>query len=287
MGGIYWLASYPKSGNTWFRSVLANYTSETDDPVTINELNTGSIASSRTWIDDLLGVDTADMTQEEVEALRPYVYRWTVGEHPDQIGYHKIHDAYAQRADGLPLVDNIATLGAVYILRNPLDVAPSLANHHNVDIDMAISQMSDPDYALSRSRRKLPSQVLQRLGTWSQHVESWADARETSVHVIRYEDMQSDPASTFASAFSFMGLPFCQDKMAQAIRLSQFETLSAQEESDGFRERPTKTKRFFRKGQAGDWRNTLSAEQVDRIIRAHEKVMRRFGYLDMASRPLI
>jgi len=61
------------------------------------------------------------------------------------------------------LVDNVATLGAVYVLRNPLDVAPSLANHNNVDIDTAISQMSDPDYALSRSQRRLPSQLLQRL----------------------------------------------------------------------------------------------------------------------------
>ena len=66
MGGIYWLASYPKSGNTWFRSVLANYMSETDEPININELNTGSIASSRVWVDDVLCVDTADMTQEEV-----------------------------------------------------------------------------------------------------------------------------------------------------------------------------------------------------------------------------
>lgn len=286
MGGIYWLASYPKSGNTWFRSVLANYMSETDEPININELNTGSIASSRVWVDDVLCVDTADMTQEEVEALRPDVYRWTVKENPNHIGYHKIHDAYCQRPDSRPLVDDLATLGAVYILRNPLDVVPSIANHNNVDIDTAIAQMSDPSYALSRSRSKLPSQLLQRLGTWSQHVESWVDAREVPVHVVRYEDMQSDPIASFGLAFGFMGIDLRQDKLEQAISFSRFESLSAQEESHGFRERPPKTKRFFRKGQVGDWRNTLSEAQVERVIKDHEGVMRRFGYLDADYQPV-
>lgn len=286
MGGIYWLASYPKSGNTWFRSVLANYMSETGEPININSLNTGSIASSRVWVDDVLGVDTADMTQEEVEALRPDVYRWTVSETADQVGYHKIHDAYTLRADGLPLVDNVATLGAVYILRNPLDVVPSLANHNNVDIDTAISQMSDSEYALSQSRRKLPSQLLQRLRTWSEHVQSWVDAKEIPIHVSRYEDMQSDPMSNFGSAFSFMGIELQRDKLEQAISFSRFENLSAQEESNGFRERPPKTERFFRKGQVGDWRNTLSENQVERMIDTHKSVMRRFGYLDADCQPV-
>lgn len=286
MGGIYWLASYPKSGNTWFRTVLANYMSENGEPININSLNTGLIASSRVWVDDVLGVDTADMTQEEVEALRPDVYRWTVKETPDQVGYHKIHDAYTRRADGVPLVDNVATLGAVYILRNPLDVAPSLANHNNVDIDTAISQISDPEYALSQSRRKLPSQLLQRLGTWSEHVQSWVDAKEVPIHVIRYEDMQSDPVSNFASAFSFMGIEVQRDKLEQAISFSRFENLSAQEESNGFRERPPTTERFFRKGQVGDWRNTLSEDQVQRVIDTHKRVMRRFGYVAPDCQPV-
>lgn len=286
MGGIYWLASYPKSGNTWFRSVLANYLSETDEPFNINELNTGSIASSRVWVDDVLGVDTADMTQGEVDALRPDVYRWTVNETPNQIGYNKIHDAYSHLPDTRPLVDDAATLGAVYILRNPLDVAPSLANHNNVDIDTAITQMSDPDYALSRAQNKLPSQLLQRLGTWSQHVESWVDAKEVPIHAIRYEDMQSDPVKNFGAAFGFMEIGLCQDKLKRAISFSRFENLSAQEESVGFRERPAKTTRFFRKGHVGDWRNSLNEEQVKRIINDHKCVMRRFGYLDAESQPI-
>lgn len=67
MGGIYWLASYPKSGNAWFRAFLRNLQEDGDAPVDINELQTGSIASARGWLDEVLGFDTAELTPDEVE----------------------------------------------------------------------------------------------------------------------------------------------------------------------------------------------------------------------------
>lgn len=285
MGGIYWLASYPKSGNTWFRTVLANYLSTTDEPVDINKLNTGSIASARGWVDDILGVDTADLTQDEVEALRPDVYRWSVRDAPDHVGYHKIHDAYSRRLDGRPLVDDLATLGAVYILRNPLDVAPSLANHNNVDLNTTITKMADPNYSLSKSYRKLSSQLLQRMGSWSQHVESWTSDGKVNVLPLRYEDMHADPVGTFGDAFAFLGLDLAPSRLEQAIEFSRFEKLSAQEANQGFRERPLKNQRFFRKGIVGDWHGALNSEQVQRIIEDHHVIMRKFGYLNANGQP--
>ena len=285
MGGIYWLASYPKSGNTWFRTVLANYLSTTREPVDINQLNTGSIASSRVWVDDVLGVDTADLTQDEIEELRPDVYRWTSNEAADKVGYLKIHDAYSRRRDGRPLVDDVATLGAIYILRNPLDVVPSLANHNNVDIDTAIAQMADPEHCLSKSHNKLSSQLLQRIGTWSQHVESWVNASELKVITLRYEDMHAQPLESFGAAFSFFGIDVDLGRLKEAIVFSQFENLTAQEAEKGFRERPGRTERFFRKGKVGDWQYVLSSDHAKRIIDDHGAVMRRFGYLDDLGLP--
>lgn len=286
MGGIYWLASYPKSGNTWFRTVLANYLSESDQPVGINDLNIGTIASSRAWADEVLGVDTADLTQNEIDKLRPEVYRWTVTEKPDLVRYHKIHDAYSQRPDRTPIVDSVATLGAIYILRNPLDIVPSLANHDGIELDLAIDHMADPLHCLARSRIKIPRQLMQHIGSWSQHVESWADATGIRVEILRYEDMQSDPVSAFGSAFNFMELPTQPRKLESAIIASKFEKLAAQEDAVGFIDRPAKNKKFFRKGIVGDWRETLNAAQIDRVIQSHSSVMRRFGYLDDHNRPL-
>ena len=279
MPGIYWLASYPKSCNTWFRTFLRNLQNDGDQPVDINDLATGSIASHRGWLDEVLGFDTAELTPDEVERLRPAVYRWALRER--EIGYHKIHDAYTLTSDDEPLVS--APLGALYILRNPLDVAPSAANHWHCSIDAAIAKMADPEMALARSRKSLPSQVRQRLLTWSQHVLSWVDAPGLNCRVIRYEDMLHDPLSTFGLATDFLQLP--RNRLETAIRFSDFRELARQEAEKGFRERPQHTERFFRAG-GSTWRDKLTQEQVDRIVTDHGAVMRRFGYLDENGDPV-
>jgi hypothetical protein len=284
MGGIYWLASYPKSGNTWLRTVLMNFRANAEQPVDINGLSTGRIASNRIWVDDVCGFDTSDLRQEEIENLRPEIYRWTSAE--TETGFHKVHDAYRITASGRPLVDDIATRGAVYIIRNPLDVAPSFANHRGCSIDEAISHMADESYALARSDDALSDQLLQFMGSWSHHVLSWIEAANLKLMTLRYEDMHADPVAAFGQALAFLGLEADKARLERAIDFSRFDVLAAQEAESGFRERPPRAERFFRKGQVGDWRTSLDEDQVSRIIADHGAVMRRFGYLDAADRPL-
>jgi hypothetical protein len=284
MGGIYWLASYPKSGNTWFRSFLRNLIEDCDQPADINDLSTDNIASSRGWLDEVLGFDTAELAHDEVDSLRPEVYRWSLKD--DDIGYHKIHDAYTLTRDGEPLVSREATRGALYILRNPLDVAPSYANHNHSTIDDAIRRMGESRYALCKSRKGLPNQVRQKLLTWSEHVLSWVDAPGLNCHVIRYEDMLRDPIATFTAAARFLQLPDAPPRVEKAIRFSDFRELARQEEEKGFGERPPKAERFFRQGKSGDWRDKLNPQQVERIIADQGDVMRRFGYLDADGHPV-
>lgn len=285
MGGIFWLASYPKSGNTWFRSVLRTYMNGADNPVDINALQTGQIASSRVWVDDVAGFDTADLTQAEIEDLRPHVYRWSAAE-ASETGYHKIHDAYRMTSDGHPIVGKEATRGAIYIIRNPLDVASSYAAHNGTDIDTAIMRMGDSTHALARAKKALPSQLLQTMGSWSDHVISWVDAPGLALHQIRYEDMLARPEDTFSGALAFLGQDRDPDRVARAVELCRFDTLARQEQEHGFRERPAKAERFFRQGRAGGWREELTDAQAARIIADHGPVMMRFGYLDTGGNPV-
>ncbi len=284
MGGIYWLASYPKSGNTWFRTFLRNLWEDGDEPVDINELNTGEIASGRGWLDEILGFDSAELDPDEMDRLRPEVYRWTLRN--KEVGYHKIHDAYTFTLDGEPLVSQQATLGALYLLRNPLDVAPSYANHNNSSIDDAITRMSEPTHALCKTRKSLPNQVRQKLLSWSEHVLSWVDAPDLNIEVIRYEDMLQNPVLTFTRAVKFLALPDDPARIDKAIRFSDFKLLAAQEREKGFREKPPNTEHFFRQGKSNGWRDKLTAEQVERIIADHGEVMTRFGYLDSDGQPV-
>jgi hypothetical protein len=277
MGGIIWLASYPKSGNTWLRSFLTNYWYNDDEPVHINNLSGGPIASSQDLFNSALGLDATDLTRDEVEHYRPLTYDWLV-EQNDEPFYLKIHDAFTRNAEGCPIVSMAATRSVIYIIRNPLDVAVSLAHFMGWPIKRAVRQMGNEHFALASDIVR-GAQLTQRLLTWSGHVRSWIDKSDLRVHVVRYEDMQRAPLEVFSEVARFAELEPDPARIEKAVRFSSFETLQAQEQEHGFREKPMSAQSFFRKGQTGGWREQLTPEQVEKILADHGEMMRRFDYL--------
>lgn len=272
------LASYPKSGNTWFRMFIANLLEDKDQPVSINESKTDIIASSRETFDEITGFEASDLTADEIDNIRPDVYRY-IANNAEETVFMKIHDAYTFLADGSPLIPSEG-IKAIYILRNPLDVAVSYSFHCDCDFDEAISDMARKDCCFCGKTDKLAPQLRQKLLTWSEHVESWVDNAEVPVHVIRYEDMKSNPFETFKNAANFAGLFYDDEKIKKAIGFSDFNTLNKEEKKEGFKERIAKDSLFFREGKTGGWRKHLSEEQAKLIVKEHEKIMKRFGYLD-------
>lgn len=170
------------------------------------------------------------------------------------------------------------TAGAIYVVRDPRDVAVSLAHHMSRDIDGAIALMADPDAMLARQKRRLSAQMPVRLLSWSAHVESWQDSPGLNLLQLRYEDMLATPDIALPAAARFAQVQTPPGSLAGALAASRFETLRAQEDTNGFRERPPGMERFFRQGRAGGWRESLSAVQAARIERDHGAVMARLGY---------
>lgn len=281
VAGIFWLASYPKSGNTWLRSyifALQNASASQESRIDINELDTGNIASCRAWLELGLGFDSGLHTADEIELYRADAYRF-LHRKLTEPSYHKIHDANHLTASGSLLCPADACLGALYVVRNPFDVAISLANHMGISVDDSIRIMGQPDYALLASDKKITGQVRQRMGTWSQHVSSWLDCDLPQL-CVRYEDMQQDPLMHFTAISQFLHLPTDPVSVTRALDLCHFDKLKMQEEQEGFKERPHKSKVFFRKGKVGDWRETLSQTQIEQLVLNHAEVMQRLGYLD-------
>lgn len=277
MSGIIWLASYPKSGNTWFRVFLTNLLRNGEQPADINSLHATPISSSRFLFDDEAGIEAADLTPDEIDRLRPQVYEQLTENSPEVL-FMKVHDAWTLLPDGNPLLSSRATRGAIYFVRNPLDVAVSYAHHNGTDIDGAIACMGNEEHMLCGTTEQLRNQVRQKLLTWSGHVESWLNA-PIPVQVMRYEDMLEHSLETFRRAVFFAGLYHDPKKVEKALRFSEFTVLQTQEKERGFREKAPAKGLFFRNGQAGQWRYRLTAAQVDRIIHDHGEVMRRLGYL--------
>ncbi|MBI2299903.1 MAG: sulfotransferase domain-containing protein [Armatimonadetes bacterium] len=280
MGEIVWLASYPKSGNTWMRALLTNYRRDAPEPADIDELDGGPTASSRAWFDEWAGVEASALDDECIDRLRPGVYRCLAREAPD-VHPMKCHDAWRRTDRGEPMFPAEATAGVVYILRNPLDLVASCANHWGLGIEESAARLNDPGMALARSLGGLSDQLRQRMGCWTGHVRSWVDESGLPVHTVRYEDLRADPCGVFGGVVRFIGLAFDAERVRRAVAFSGFDELRRQEEAHGFRERPAGgTDRFFRRGEVGGWRDELPDEIAQRIVAAHAPMMRRFGYLE-------
>jgi aryl sulfotransferase len=295
-----WLASYPKSGNTWLRMLIANLSAKDDTPVDINDLpERGGIASARGPFDHLLLIDSGLLTHDEIDALRPRVYEelargaqddeYDDVQAPPPVRFVKAHDAYTLTPKGEPLLAGArGASGAIVIVRDPRDVAPSLASHNNFGIDQAIAFMSNNEAGFCMQTNRQHVQLRQQLPGWSAHVASWLEQSDIPVHLIRYEDMQADTAGTLRRALEFAGRPAGDAEIARAVKFSDFAQLRQQEQDKGFREapRPHMGGNFFRRGAAGGWRNELTAEQAARIETDHTAMMRRLGY-ELSAAPAL
>jgi hypothetical protein len=279
--GIFWLASYPKSGNTWLRSyifALQSHVEHHTNELDINQLSTGSIASSRAWLAAGSGLELNLHPASELESYRTEIYRY-LHNSLSTMAYHKIHDANLNMSTGELLCPADACLGALYIVRNPFDVAISFANHLGVSIDKSIEFMAQTDFSLLKKQHKVTSQVKQYMGSWGEHINSWLDSK-LPLLCVRYEDMQRDALRSFTAISEFLQLPMDEASVLKALELCHFDKLSAQEKQYGFVEKPVKSKAFFRKGKVGDWTDVLTPQQVDNIINNHYTAMLRLGYID-------
>ena len=289
-----WLASYPRSGNTWFRILIANLFAADGQAVNINKLrDPRSIASAREPFEYLSLIDSGVLTHDEIDCLRPRIYEALArGAERDQdddnnsdasrsVHFVKLHDAYTLTPEGEPLLAGARGAdGAIFIVRDPRDIAPSLAKHRGTTVDDAIAFMNDPQAAFGWQTGEQRAQLRQKLPTWSGHVSSWLNQRDVPIHLVRYEDLAADTAGRLKSALAFAGLAATDEAIARAVRFADFARLRQQEQAQGFREteHPWRPQTFFRRGEVGGWRDELTAVQVARIENDHEAMMRRLDY---------
>src|SRR5207249_4558009 len=135
-------------------------------PAHINRLD-AMIASDRIAFDEAVGYEYGDLTHEEVDLLRPETYLY-YARRAKRPFFCKVHDAYTFLPDGRRLFPLEATAGAIYLIRNPLDVCVSYSHHGGEsNYDVVIAGMEDPRCALLDDHDRLePGQVRQRLLTW-------------------------------------------------------------------------------------------------------------------------
>jgi hypothetical protein len=281
----YWyLASYPKSGNTWCRVFITELMRLAGDnpgeELNLNQdIETGAIASSRLWLDDQLGINSCDLSFIELDPLRGRTgtSKWLFAEGER---FHKVHDAFkSPDSRGRPVVSTTGCSGVVYILRHPEDVAVSLSHFFSWPLDRCVDYLLDPSAALVPGEHFGGHQVRQHMGRWDQHVHSWADQTRIPVLIMRYEDMLSKGSETFTELATFLGLPTDSKLIHQALENTSIDRLKKLEEDvDGFAEKPSGCERFFRSGRTGEGAEQLSIEQRQRLTKGLSEAMKRFQY---------
>jgi hypothetical protein len=274
MGALIWLASYPKSGNTWMRSFLHNLFRNEHKPVNINEIDDFCLSGSVVhWYRGYISTPLQEITEEETARYRMQVQRDFTTVFPDSV-FVKTHN-YLGDHQGVPLHNMDVTAGAIYIVRNPLDVVLSMMPHFGISLEEAIESLANEAAGTMRTATHVP----EHYGSWSTNVRTWTRQPSPGLFVVRYEDMLDKPRKTFKQVTKFLGLNPSQERIERAIKFSSFKTLKTQEEKTGFKERPGISKSFFREGKRDQWRAKLTPDQVRRIIADHHEQMARFGYI--------
>ena len=278
-----WLASYPKSGNTWLRLFLSALLKDKSD---INEIETDGIISSRSIIDNFLGINSADIPEQDFLKYRTKLYHnWAESHKNKDYLLCKVHDACIRESE--ILFPPAITRGTIYILRNPFDMAASLANHHGLSIEGAVKALCNHKFSLSSKTNCLPQQVSQYLGTWAYHVESWANVHRGKMLLIKYEEMLKNPFEEFSKVAKYLEISHSAEEIESAIMKTSFNSLKKQEEVHGFIETSAKASSFFRSGKIGGWRNEITAQQADYIIDCNYSTLLKYQYIDSNDNILI
>ena len=276
---IIWLASYPKSGNTLLRSILATYFFSKDGIFNFNHLYKIGQFPSLIHFENM-GIDTSDSDQIYSNIIKA---QEIINSSSKQLKFFKTHSALA-KINNNNFTDFKNTLGAIYVIRDPRNVVTSFAHHYQIDIDEATICLLNEKF-WNYKNEKVPKTFL---SSWRQNYNSWKLLNDKTL-IIKYEDLIKNKKTVLIRVFKFfelLGAKLELDmvKLNKVIKSTEFEKMKDMETKETFREsivdKETGKKRpFFNLGPKNDWKKILSDENREKIEKAFKEEMLELGYL--------
>lgn len=284
---IIWLASYPKSGNTFLRSLLSAYIFTKDGNFNLNSLKEIDQFPDLN-IFKKFGIDTSN----EVELIKNYI---SVQQKMNSLGGKKIrflktHTSFYD-INGHKFTDLNNTLGVIYIVRDPRNVLTSLINHYSLNNQLEAKKFLFEEKNWLGFKKENNKIQLTRFPTlissWKTNYNSWKNTSKNLL-LIKYENLISNPELEFSKLTNYLeniiNIKFDKNKIENAINSTSFETLKNKELKEGFIEgAKDKTndgkKRFFNLGPENNWKNLVKKEIVDEVEKNFEIEMKELNYL--------
>ena len=277
---IIWIASYPKSGNTLLRSLLASYFFSNDGNFEFNDLNHikqfPAIENFRK-----LGIDLSnesEVFQNFIEAQK------LINKENKKLKFIKTHSSLC-KINNCNFTDLKNTLGAIYIVRDPRNVVTSFAHHYNLNIEQATDTLIDKFRWLVKTEKMYKT----FLGSWNVNYNSWKQLNKRFM-LVKYEDLVNKKKTTLIKIFKFIQtlnneeLKIDMVKLNKVIKSTEFHKMKTLEQKNFFTESIVdsdtgKRKIFFNLGPQNDWKKILDDKSRRKIETSFKKEMFELGYL--------
>ena len=290
---IIWIASYPKSGNTWLRSIISAMFLNNEGKFNfnlLNKINSYDIPLRYDFVKDISKNDYEKL--DDLNILSKY---WIESQRRifdkenksffSNVSFFKTHSANIN-FNGKEFTSSENSAGLIYIIRDPRDLVISYSKHYQNTIDETIEMISNNIHLLRSTEKKYP--IL--ISTPDLHYKSWKNLKAPKI-VIKYEDLLINPEKTINDIMMYFQLFFNHSFNNQEMILknlvetTRFKKMQNYEKNFGFNEATYSTQNkknnnyFFRKGLANQWKKVLSHYQIKKIETACANIMQRFNYL--------
>jgi len=276
---IIWLASYPKSGNTWVRLFLNSLLFTSDASVDINTIKIEQFPSRKYFVGITKNVD--DVT-EFMKSCNDAQSNLNLDK---KLKFFKTHNAF-WRTGTYSFTDATNTLGIIHIIRDPRNVITSIKNHYNYDdYEKALKFIKDEKNMIGIKGSTKEMDLPTLISSWKVHFNSWRNLTKlrNSYLLIKYEDLIKDPFPEFKKVTNFISkiskLKFDEKNIIKSVENTNFNSLKEQEKIKGFNEAPNNTNKFFNLGPNNDWKKLLRTEIREDIEKNFQKEMIELGYL--------
>jgi hypothetical protein len=278
-----WLASYPKSGNTLIRSMLAAYFFSKDGVYDF-EILKNIKQFPKSILFERMGIDI----KNEKEVLKNYIRVQETFNKKNSLQFLKTH-SYLFNIDSNPFTNLNNTLGVIYIVRDPRNVVSSWAKFASQSVEEAADTMIK-SYRFGGDINKKEKSLVY-MGPWNGNFNSWKSLKDVRRYLlIKYEDLIKDRDAELRKILKFLcnlqGVKFQidQKKFKNVIESTGFERMQKLEKEQGFREAKVNLKTgekipFFNLGPKNDWKKLLDPKIKEKIEKAFKKEMTELGYL--------
>ena len=284
MKKITWIASYPKSGNTYMRLFLASYFYTTNGVIKDFEVINNIFKISRyAFLQNYNNVPSMDEFIKDPLLVSEYwnKIQKALSKKIQNNLFIKTHDSMVPIKDRTFTSEQF-TKCFIYIVRDPRSVAVSYSHHMNISIEKTINFLINKNYIISYRKNEMTLPEI--VSSWSNHYNSWKNfLNKGNGLIIRYEDSLSNPFYEFKKILIFLNKFFSfhidDNKINNSLQSTQFSNLQNMESKIGFKENPNSDKNFFRKGEQNEWKQVISIKEKEIIEKSFKLEMEELNYL--------